>query len=166
MTAARRREHRSGKRQSMGAGKRNGTRIRLLFRAVGPAHLDVAIVAGSVDPDAPRVAADLAVLHERASHVRLEIIVTCSPQYGHVTSNSSSIAQRSAAAEQRRVEQHAERAERLAAPFRAEAEQHDVAGVELHVERGGFALQILLANQIAREQRRSGFLILGRARCP
>ena len=35
--------------------------------------LDIAIVAGSEDADAPRVAAHLAVLHEAASHVGLEV---------------------------------------------------------------------------------------------
>ena len=67
---------------------------------------------------------------------------------------------------QRRVEQHPERAERLAAPLGPKAEQDDVAVVELHVERRRFAVQVLLADQIARQQRRSRFLRSARAPCP
>src|SRR4029453_15659214 len=43
--------------------------------------------------------------------------------------------------QQKAVENHAERAERLAAPLRAEAEHDDVAVAELDVERGGPAIQ-------------------------
>ena len=35
------------------------------LRSVGASDLDIAVVSGAVDADAPRVAADLAVLHER-----------------------------------------------------------------------------------------------------
>jgi len=43
------------------------------FRSVRAGDVDLAVLAGSVDPDAPGIAADLAVLHERASDVGLEI---------------------------------------------------------------------------------------------
>jgi hypothetical protein len=44
-----------------------------LLRPVGAGDLHVAIVAGTVDAHAPRIAADLAVLHESTRHVGLEI---------------------------------------------------------------------------------------------
>src|SRR5262249_17138601 len=57
------------------------------------------------------------------------------------------------------IEQDPECAERLAAPFGAETNQHDVTGVERHVERRRFALQILLADEIPGQQRRARFLV-------
>ncbi len=51
---------------------------------------------------------------------------------------------------QHRIEQHPECAERLPAPFGTETQQHDVAGIERHINRGGFALQILLSDQVSR----------------
>lgn len=43
---------------------------------------------------------------------------------------------------QQSVEQHAKRAERLASPLRAESEQHDVTGIELHVDGGRLSSQV------------------------
>ena len=54
---------------------------------------------------------------------------------------------------QHRVEQHPERAEGLAAPFGAKTQQDDAAGLERHIEGGSFAVQILLTDQITREER-------------
>jgi hypothetical protein len=48
-------------------------------------------------------------------------------------------------AEQRRVEQHAERAERLAAPLRPESDEHHVAATVLHVQRGRVVMKVFLA---------------------
>lgn len=59
----------------------------------------------------------------------------------------------------RRIEQHLERTERLPAPLRTETQEHDVASVEVDVERGGLAVQGLLADQIARQQRRARVLV-------
>src|SRR5437870_1516361 len=43
------------------------------FRPVGAPDIDRTILAGSADPHAPRVAADFAVLNERAADVGFEI---------------------------------------------------------------------------------------------
>src|SRR5882762_3992391 len=67
-------------------------------------------------------------------------------------------------AEEHRVEQRSECPEGLAAPFGAEPEQHDVPGVERHVERRCLSLQILLPDQIPRLQRRSRFPVAGEHR--
>src|SRR6478735_4279235 len=56
---------------------------------------------------------------------------------------------------QHRIEQYPECAERLPAPFGTETEQHHVAGLDQHIERGGLALQILLTDQISRKERRA-----------
>ena len=48
---------------------------------------------------------------------------------------------------QQRVEDDPERAERLSAPLRPEAEQHDVTIAMLDVERRGLAVQMFLAEQ-------------------
>ena len=53
----------------------------------------------------------------------------------------------------RRVEEDAQRAERLAAPLRPEAEEDNVPAIDLDVERRSLAVQVLLADQIAREKR-------------
>ena len=45
----------------------------MLFGSVGTPNVDRAIVAGSADPHAPRIAADLAVLNERPPDIGLEI---------------------------------------------------------------------------------------------
>ena len=55
---------------------------------------------------------------------------------------------------QRGVEQHAERAERLPAPLRAEPDQHDVATAEPHVQRRRLAVQD--TSRRADSPRRSG----------
>lgn len=47
---------------------------------------------------------------------------------------------------QGRVEEHAERAERLAAPLGTESEQQDMARVELYVDGGRLAVQVFLAD--------------------
>ena len=60
-----------------------------------------------------------------------------------------------------RIEDDAERAERLAAPLRAEPEQDDVALAVRHVERRRAVVQELLAEQIAGEERRAGRLVPG-----
>ncbi|MCU1385250.1 MAG: hypothetical protein JWL71_3947 [Acidobacteria bacterium] len=57
------------------------------------------------------------------------------------------------AREQHRVEQGAERAERLAAPLRSESEEHDVPGIEADVERRRLPVQVLFADEVARQQR-------------
>ena len=44
-----------------------------LFRAVGPRDLDRAFPVGPCDAQAPGIAADLAVLHERAADVWFDI---------------------------------------------------------------------------------------------
>ena len=44
-----------------------------LFRTVGADDLHIPVLAGTDDANAPGVAADLAVLHEGAGHVGLEI---------------------------------------------------------------------------------------------
>ena len=54
---------------------------------------------------------------------------------------------------ERRVEEHAERAERLAAPLRPEADEDDVAVAVANVERGCMALENLLAEQVAGQER-------------
>ena len=56
-----------------GAARPQASRGVGSFRAVGATDVDGSVVARSPDADAPRVAAHLAVLHEAASHVRLEI---------------------------------------------------------------------------------------------
>src|SRR5437762_2753340 len=62
-------------------------------------------------------------------------------------------------AEQRRVEQHSERTERLPAPLGSEAKKHDMACIELNVECRGLPEQMLLADQVTGQQRRSPFPI-------
>ena len=57
------------------------------------------------------------------------------------------------------IEENLERAERLSAPFRPETQQDDVPRVELHVECGGLSIQVLFANEIPGQERRSGLLI-------
>jgi hypothetical protein len=52
----------------------------------------------------------------------------------------------------RGVEEHPERAERLAAPFRPESKQHDMTRIELHVQCGRLAMKEGLADQVSREQ--------------
>src|SRR5206468_4501999 len=54
-----------------------------------------------------------------------------------------------------RVEQHAERAERLATPLRPEAEEDCVAVADANIERRSFAVQMLFSDEIARQQRRA-----------
>jgi aryl-alcohol dehydrogenase-like predicted oxidoreductase len=46
---------------------------RGLFRAVGPGHIDTAIVAPPPYQHPPRIAADFTILDERASHIRLDV---------------------------------------------------------------------------------------------
>src|SRR5262245_10437564 len=56
------------------------------------------------------------------------------------------------------VEQDAERSKRLTAPLWAEAQQHDVTIAHAYVQRGGAAIQICLADQIAGSRGRSRLL--------
>ena len=58
--------------------------------------------------------------------------------------------QRLSARVERRVKQHPECAERLAAPGGSESDQDDVTVADLHVERGGLALQVLFTDEIQR----------------
>jgi hypothetical protein len=44
-----------------------------LLRSVRPADVDVPLAAFARHPDAPRAAADLAVLHERSANIRLDV---------------------------------------------------------------------------------------------
>ena len=50
---------------------------------------------------------------------------------------------------ERGIEEHAERAEWLTAPLRAEADEDDVSAAEPHVESGGLTLQRLLPEEIS-----------------
>src|SRR5712691_9833223 len=63
------------------------------------------------------------------------------------------------ACKERGVEQDPERAERLAAPLGSESDQHDVDVAQRYVERGRFAMQHILADQVPGEERRSRVLV-------
>src|SRR5262249_31569240 len=76
-----------------------------------------------------------------------------------VDASAMALVQRNLPTKECGIEQHLERAEGLAAPFRPEADQHDAPGVERQVERCGLALQVLFADEITRQERRAGFLI-------
>src|SRR5436190_22162489 len=62
---------------------------------------------------------------------------------------------------QRRVEEDAKRAERLTAPLRPESDEDDVSASDPDVERGGLAVQVLLANQVTGQQRRPAVRVAG-----
>jgi len=48
-----------------------------LVRAISTADVDPTVVAVARDANQPRIATDLAILHERAPHVGLEIDLHC-----------------------------------------------------------------------------------------
>src|SRR5437667_3757438 len=94
----------------------------------------------------------------RAHHERFDELATSastsSPRAVRQVSRKPSLP-----AEERCVEQDPECAERLATPLRSESDEHDVPGIELHVERRGLSVQVFLADQIPRTQGRSRLLI-------
>jgi hypothetical protein len=57
---------------------------------------------------------------------------------------------RALSCEQRRIEQHPERAERLTAPLGPEPEEHHVARIKWDVEGRGLALQVFFADEVSR----------------
>src|ERR1051326_6106867 len=67
---------------------------------------------------------------------------------------------RNLAGVERGVENDTERAERLAAPLWPESDQHDMSAVMLDIDRRRLPLNVFLAEQITRYERRPGVRVL------